>query len=434
MMRAGGSRDWGRAGGLGILTLALACEPAQSLEPRDGSVSRADAGDADDGGSDGGHDGGEADADGGPPPVARSYVHMVGGATLDGHTTTCVIRGAERELACWGTFDRGDGEGAVTIPGPEPLARFDGPLRDLRSFTVLVGNVCFIRAPLGLTSIQCRGINQGCGFFPDSNPGVSRVQACLGDWSEPRISAHTLLAYESPTQVGGILAAAVGCYDEARFTDRWDPVPRVVGQIATFLPRVGGREPTPGDLCGANAGGFEETGWDWGALDTGGNVWDRADGEFRWRRLPFGGPVDRAASSGVHTCAVLRGSGAVECLGSGEDGQLGAPAEGWVLDTPVRVAVPPSTAVAAAQGVGCALTEAGEVWCWGARATLQLPGGDGSPSIAPTRLALPEPAVALAEHGLCALSANHDVFCWGRGRPDTSATEVAPGVEKVELR
>ena len=96
-------------------------------------------------------------------------------------------------------------------------------------------------------------------------------------------------------------------------------------------------------------------------------------------------PVDLAAlngtptliaSGGDHICVVVEG-GKVNCIGENEKGQLG---NGNTTDSQKFVEVKglPAgvTVIGASFDYTCALTEKGEVWCWGHNASGQL--GDGT--------------------------------------------------------
>ncbi|MDF1506012.1 Ig-like domain-containing protein, partial [Roseisolibacter sp. H3M3-2] len=144
------------------------------------------------------------------------------------------------------------------------------------------------------------------------------------------------------------------------------------------------------------------------------------------------------------TCGVTAAVPEARCWGA-NGGALGL---GTTVATPVAApaAVTGGLAVrqvAAGDGFACAVTLAGEVWCWGANDWGQL--GDaappGRPSGTPTRVRLPWPArdVAVAGRGdargahACAIAADRlAVACWGRndagqlGNGTTASTSV-PG-------
>jgi alpha-tubulin suppressor-like RCC1 family protein len=64
-----------------------------------------------------------------------------------------------------------------------------------------------------------------------------------------------------------------------------------------------------------------------------------------------------------------------------------------------------------ASSTTCALTESGEVWCWGPRATL-----------VPTKVSLPMSAseIESGDWAACALLSDHSVWCWSETSPQAS--------------
>ena len=125
------------------------------------------------------------------------------------------------------------------------------------------------------------------------------------------------------------------------------------------------------------------------------------------------GATDLDAGS-THTCAVVEG--AARCWGGGAFGQLGVPR----IDAGASVKMSPAGAwkqIAAGQRHTCALSDGGEVYCWGRAGEGQL--GDGAPLQwnAPQAVGeLPDlTALAAGSEHTCALTSAGGVFCWGRG-------------------
>jgi hypothetical protein len=156
--------------------------------------------------------------------------------------------------------------------------------------------------------------------------------------------------------------------------------------------------------------------------------------------------VANVAPGDVFTCALLT-DGTVRCWGSNSAGELGnaGTADSFV---PVAVCADAScaslfgnvTQVAAADFHACALTTAGDVYCWGANddgqlgvETAEVCGAIVSQtcSTVPIAVTLPEPAVSVAAGGVrtCAVLESGAVYCWGRGFVGTPA-EV-DGMENV---
>lgn len=210
--------------------------------------------------------------------------------------------------------------------------------------------------------------------------------------------------------------------------------------------------------------------WCWGLNDYG-QVGDEQPSDAR--RTPYRHPtvtdVLRVGVGTLHTC-VVRSDETVDCVGFNSQGQLGdgstnlsdvfvdaknlssvvnlavgvahscaiqrdGQADCWGLNgtmdnfgrlgtgtTPSRTS--PTAVVqlngirqiAAGQDHSCAVTESGEVWCWGDNTFGQLGDGGSSDTLTPRKANGISNAVAVtagADH-TCAIDATRDLYCWGR--------------------
>jgi alpha-tubulin suppressor-like RCC1 family protein len=169
----------------------------------------------------------------------------------------------------------------------------------------------------------------------------------------------------------------------------------------------------------------------WGANGNG----QLGDGTTTDRHTPVavqGLPLNIAqiAAGGTHTCALLT-DGSVWCWGSGGKGQLGDGSTSG-SSTPVAVTGLPASVQIAVGGnlfggdSSCALTSAGEAFCWGWNAAGQLGNGTTTDSDAPVPVTgLTSGVLAIANNGgnACAMLASSQVDCWG----DNSVDELGDG-------
>ena len=221
-------------------------------------------------------------------------------------------------------------------------------------------------------------------------------------------------------QLGGGLAAALDAY--------FGPVP-VATQIRWSAVSVGGRHTCARDSQGAaycwGANGYAQL----GDSSTLGPDTCRTAQCSRTPVPVSGGLTFRAIAAGMdHTCG-LTDAGAVYCWGYNEGGELGggqaAPDTGSAV--PVRAATDvPFTAISAGERHTCALSAAGESYCWGENRWAQL--GPNAPdtcaladgttlpcSKAPIAVADSLTFVEIAAGGehTCGRTTDDAVYCWG---------------------
>ncbi len=125
--------------------------------------------------------------------------------------------------------------------------------------------------------------------------------------------------------------------------------------------------------------------------------------------------VTALAAGEFHTCAVRTGE--VWCWGDNHFGQLG---DGTEEDRsqPVRVAGLPAgvTGIASLGNSTCAITSQGGVLCWGLNNYGELGNGSHSSSLQPIPVSgLSSGVIALAGGGyfICAITEQGQVYCWG---------------------
>ena len=156
----------------------------------------------------------------------------------------------------------------------------------------------------------------------------------------------------------------------------------------------------------------------WGGNDDG----QLGDGTTEDRSTPtaiseLGGIAAMVSAGFNYTCALTDG-GAVLCWGNNQDGQLG---DGTTEDrsTPMAVSGLNSgiVSIAAGEHHTCALTDTGNVKCWGQNTDRQLGDGTTESSLVPVNVnGLSGKAVAIAANLVtCALLDTGGLQCWGEG-------------------
>lgn len=236
-----------------------------------------------------------------------------------------------------------------------------------------------------------------------------------GGWNMPRRLAGNLKFAAVQSGAGeacGVTAAGQGyCWGETAQGDSSGNPALVPGGL-TFTSL----SPGANHVCGVAAGGVA---YCWGLNGSGQLGIGSADWQPHPAPLPVvGGTAFATISAGSdHTCA-LTAAGIAYCWGDNFSGQLG---DGTTADragpAPVQGA-PVLTTIVAGFGHSCGLDAWGAAWCWGANygGALGIGAIDSTAHPLPERVADGVTFVALdAAGGTCALTAAGQAYCWGNG-------------------
>lgn len=260
-----------------------------------------------------------------------------------GDGTTCAVT-ADQAVMCWGRNDCGNLGIGTTDPTPSPAT-----VRDVLAGSIAMGEDHSCLVDDGGRA-RCWGRN-GAGQL-----GVAPETTTLPGCGEPASSTPVeVVGVEGARQVG--VGAAHSC---AVLED---------GAV----------------LCWGGAG-FGQLGI--GAVTPGNDGEATADPTVV--TLP---PADQLALGELHSCALTR-DGDVYCWGYDGAGQIGTGltdvgCDGGCQLTPVRVpALANVVAIAAGRSHTCAVTQSGELLCWGGGDAGQLGDGDGEDSASPSAVTL----------------------------------------------
>lgn len=192
------------------------------------------------------------------------------------------------------------------------------------------------------------------------------------------------------------------CWNESKTPER-------VFAVQPYVDMANGH----GHVC---ALGEDGQAYCWGNNDFG----QLGDGTTTTRDLPTtvtGGHAFVAiAASGYSTCGVTTG-GSVLCWGYNYEFEIGS-SPGFTHraePAPIDVDATGFTAVTGYADHFCALTAAGEAWCWGRGTEGQLGDGRYERDL-PVRVASPVPftAVTAGINRTCGLTADGSAYCWGK--------------------
>lgn len=339
----------------------------------------------------------------------------VGGAGVGGHA--CAIDVASR-IWCWGYNDGGQlGTGNI-VPRNAPVRAFHDT-----SLTFRV-----VRTGAGNSRLSCA--------LRESHVAYCWGETAIGDGSTARRQPSPVQMPSgvgfADVQIGRDHACArttegrVYCWgtNGSGQTGHGGSVSSVVPRLVAGVDSVVSLALAADASCAATVRGVV---WCWGRNARG----ELASGDTLARSTPrpvAGLSSVRSVHAGEqHFCAISVDG--LWCWGRNDAGQLGLETSGDQL-VPLRI----SAAVYRQLGGGtrhtCAVTSTGAVDCWGANIDGQLGTGDTRDARSPQRIAalggLRMAGISLSGNTSCALSEGGELFCWGSDAQGQLGNGTAP--------
>lgn len=372
--------------------------------------------------------------------------------------SVCALSGARPW--CWGDAHDGQlGTGTLSLfrsAVPMPVRDLDGVI----NLAMGAGGVAHVCAKKVTGELYCWGVNSA-GELGNGSPnfrtapvdvlaliGVSTVTSgaqhscavgnnndglwCWGLNMSGEVGDGTTQQRQTPTLVANTAGATITSADSSSHSCAIiDGIVKCWGQN-TFGQLGNGttvNTATPTAVQGSLAAVGVVTGLNHScAFNAAGNVW--CWGSNFSGKLGVGSTVDQTTPQAVvglsnvtamaagysHTCAIINNT-SMACWGSNGDGQLGVPIGTYPSSTtPVFIANFSASRIVAGEGHTCALSMAGQVYCWGANNSGQY-GFPSSPSQPWLRNLVPGlptiTTLSSKNRHVCALTASNTVWCWG---------------------
>jgi alpha-tubulin suppressor-like RCC1 family protein len=337
-------------------------------------------------------------------PMAGAASPTLAYSVSSGFGQTCAVTGPNGAVKCWGRNDNGELGNGTTTSSSKPVG-VSGLSSKVAAVSAGGSRTCALTTG---GTLRCWGDNPGNGASSTTTPVVvsglsSGVKA---------VSAGGTFTC-ALTTAGGVRcwgAGSLGQLGNGALTPSSLPVtPTGLGSGVAAVSS-GAQH-----ACAlTTAGGVKCWGWN--------NYGETGDGSGASTTPEpidvsgFSGGIAAVAVGGYHTC-VITSSGAAQCWGQNQAGQLG---DGTQSDsvTPVSVSGLPSGVAALTGGTyhTCAITSGGAAKCWGSNATGQLGDGTTTDRSGPVDVVGLTTGVATISGGrfhTCSVNTAGRAQCWG---------------------
>ena len=356
-------------------------------------------------------------------------------AVAVGTNYTCAVVGEAAELYCWGSNAAGLGNGAATNNWPSPTGQRGVKLLESgQSHTCAVtgeGLSCFgdgangklgygtgasSSKPVAVPAMAGKNVTaMSLSSYNTCALTDTGTAWCWGYNINGQLGDGTTTTSTAPLQVSGLQSPG--------------PVTSIASGTNFTVAAINGKvlPTTYPAVKDASLDGYPVNGWGLNTsyqLGTGTTVSASTPAPADWKPE---GPVSQVVAGGLHACALVEGE--VWCWGYGASYRLG---NGTTASSgaPVKVAGAWTGKVArlsTQSDFTCALTDAGEVWCWGQNVSGQLGQGNTTSYTLPVKVSLPAAAtmVAAGSSHACAVVGDGDLYCWGNNSYKQSAPSSA---------
>ncbi len=396
----------------GVCTLGDGRDGGADGGPTDGAAADAprDGGGTDGGGTDGGDDAGDDDAAVAPDPVVEIAV---------GIAHVCARR-EMGEVFCWGGDQYGQiGNGLPLTDHAAAVVALGAPAQQLTARGL---TTC---AKLSDGTVVCWGANWDA-MIDDSGEMIVNTPRTV--YSEPILSVAAGFANVCVATLGHAYCRGRNDHGEAAAgtaaeTTAFDvPVQRFDGSESWPLEALDGIAPADHHVCFLLVDGRLFCAGD----NSGGALGDTTNVDRAWAtEVDVPGEVDDVATGGNHTCAANAG-GMVYCWGYNDGGEIGGGVPLETTETAPRLVagIADATKVVTGERHACALLGDGTVKCWGWQGNGAIGNGvlDELATDAPYQL--PLTGVRQIAAGLaaltCALTDAGEVYCWGQNFMETN--------------
>jgi alpha-tubulin suppressor-like RCC1 family protein len=325
-----------------------------------------------------------------------------------GFNHACAIRN-DGTAWCWGQNTSGQLGDGTTIDRTSPVAVVATGLPKLSAIAGGQAHTCAIGND---HSVWCWGANEsgelGNGTMSDNHTPVKVTGITT--------AAALAIGYRHACVMDA--AGAVSCWGDSFFGELGNgslgqsnasntPVPVQLAATAKAISAKGA------ETCVAETTGAVEC---WGANDQGQLGNQVTDGKSAPLPVKMVLPTDNAVGVAVgdqFACALTQ-DGAVFCAGRNEVNEIGpGPDDHSAKVRQIPLAVT-AQALFAGDRFACAVDPEGKPWCWGATDNFELPaGGDGSPRAFPVRIDYPDVKLASAGEQFMCVQSSDGLRCGG---------------------